>query len=270
MILGCMALPNPVNAQSFFSAKLSASQETHDVVSDGRGTAALALTDTGLRFLVSVEELSGPIVAAHFHNGPVGEDGNVVRAIIDDFTGNTASGIWTATDGQPLTDELIQSLLAGNLYLNVHTAANGAGEIRGQVQISAGTQLGASLTAAQETHDVVSNALGTSSVLLTDAGVAFNITVEGLSGPIAAAHFHNGPAGEDGGIVRTLTGDFTGNTASGLWTASDGQPLTDELIQSLLAGDLYINVHTAANGAGEIRGQVRTSSGWGFGAMLNA
>ena len=80
--------------------------------------------------------------------------------------------------------------------------------------------------------------------------------MEGLTGSIAAAHFHNAAAGTDGGVVRTISGDFTGNTASGLWTGTDSEPLTDALIAELLAGNLYVNIHTAANGAGEIRGQV--------------
>ncbi|MCH7858739.1 MAG: CHRD domain-containing protein, partial [Candidatus Marinimicrobia bacterium] len=70
---------------------------------------------------------------------------------------------------------------------------------------------------------------------------------------IAAAHFHKGAAGVAGGVVHAITDDFTGNTASGLWASAD---LTDALIADLLAGNLYVNVHTAANGAGEIRGQV--------------
>ena len=171
--------------------------------------------------------------------------------------GNTASGLWTASDGQPLTDELIQSLLAGNLYLNVHTATNGAGEIRGQVHLSSGIGTVVQLDSDQETHDVTSDASGTASLTLTDAGVPFDITVEGLSGPIVAAHFHNGIKGLDGPVRRPITDDFTGNTASGFWTASDTNPLTDELLLALLAGEMYLNVHTAANGAGEIRGQVR-------------
>ncbi|MCH7858806.1 MAG: CHRD domain-containing protein, partial [Candidatus Marinimicrobia bacterium] len=139
-----------------------------------------------------------------------------------------------------LTDALIVELLAGNLYVNVHTAANGAGEIRGQVYLSSGTGFKARLTAEQQTHAVTdSSGMGTGSFTLTDAGLAFNVTVEGLSGAIAAAHFHNGAAGVAGGVVHTITGDFTGNTASGLWTSTDAEALTDALIAELLAGNLY-------------------------------
>ena len=78
--------------------------------------------------------------------------------------------------------------------------------------------------------------------------------VEGLD--ISAAHFHNAPIGANGGVVRDLGADFSGNTASGIWTSMDAQPLTDALLKELLSGNLYVNVHTAANPGGEIRGQV--------------
>jgi len=51
--------------------------------------------------------------------------------------GNTASGLWTSTDSEPLTPALIDELLAGNIYINLHTAANPGGEIRGQVNVKA-------------------------------------------------------------------------------------------------------------------------------------
>ena len=82
-------------------------------------------------FTVTVEGLE--FTNAHFHNEAVGVNGGVVRGIFDDFVGNTASGIWTSTDAQPLTDELIAELLAGNIYVNIHTTANPGGEIRGQL-----------------------------------------------------------------------------------------------------------------------------------------
>ena len=65
------------------------------------------------------------------------------------------------------------------------------------------------------------------------------ITVEGLT--FTAAHFHSGAIGVNGGVVRTITGDFTGNTASGIWTSTDSEPLTAALIADLLAGNLYVN-----------------------------
>jgi hypothetical protein len=60
---------------------------------------------------------------------------------------------------------------------------------------------------------------GVGSFTLTDQGLAFKVTVDGLTGPIADAHFHNAPLGIDGGIVRTIRGDFVGNIASGFGKA---------------------------------------------------
>ncbi|HMB90353.1 MAG TPA: CHRD domain-containing protein, partial [Rhodothermales bacterium] len=251
-----------------FSALLDADQETNDVTSDALGTAALTLTEAGLVFHVTVEGLSGDITNAHFHQGVTGVSGPPVRGIADDFEDNTASGIWTADDAEPLTDALIQDLLAGNLYLNIHTAANQPGEIRGQVLLDAGTNLTAKLTPAQAGNDAANEGRGTATLTLTDEGVAFRVTVDGLTGAIANAHFHQGAAGISGPVFRGIADDFEGNTASGLWTATDAEPLTDERIQDLLAGNLYFNIHTDQFPGGEIRGQIHVSEGTGLQAWL--
>jgi len=86
----------------------------------------------------------------------------------------------------------------------------------------------------------------------------FTVTVEGLE--FTAAHFHDGAVGVNGGVVRAITGDFVGNTASGTWTRTGVPSLTAKLIANLLAGNIYVNIHTAANGGGEIRGQVNLST----------
>jgi hypothetical protein len=73
----------------------------------------------------------------------------------------------------------------------------------------------------------------------------------GLSGPATAAHFHTGEAGKNGGVVIPI---FAGASAK---TPFEGSAtLTDAQAADLMAGKLYINIHTAANKAGEIRGQL--------------
>ena len=270
-LLFLFLIPQMVLAQTFVTGTFSAAQQTLDVTSsDATGTAALAVTDEGVRFLITVDGLSGDITAAHFHNAPIGADGGVVRTITDDFDGTTARGLWTSADAEPLTDDLVRELLAGNLYLNLHTAANPAGEIRAQLFPTSGAGLTAFLTPEQQTADVTSDATGTASLQATDAGVLFFVTVDGLSGDITAAHFHNAPIGADGGVLRTITDDFDGNTAFGLWSANDAEPLTADAMAALLGSDVYLNLHTAANPAGGVRGQVFPSSGWGFTASLDA
>jgi Cu/Zn superoxide dismutase len=260
---------NSAQAQSFFTAQLAPPQQSSDVVSSASGTGAFVLDGDGLRFFVTIDSLTSAMSNAHFHLAQAGVDGATVRTIAADFTGNSASGIWTSTDTEPLTSELIADLFAGNLYVNIHTADYPNGEIRGQIHPSSGTALSATLTSDQEVAAVTSDGSGTASIQVTDEGVLFFVTVDSLTGPPVNAHFHSARAGIDGGVVRTILGDFEGNTGFGLWTAADAEPLTDELRDALLSGELYINVHTGTYTAGEIRGQALLSSGWGFYAALD-
>jgi hypothetical protein len=251
--------------QTYFVAHLTGSQENPAVETGASGTGYFVLTGEGLEYRITVEGLE--MTAAHFHREAIGRNGGVVRNI--SFNGsNTASGTWSPTDDtQPLTDELIGDLFAGRLYVNVHTGDYPGGEIRGQVLLASGTGLIASIDGEQETHEVETDATGTGSFTLTDAGLVFTMTVEGVD--FTAAHFHNAPAGTNGSVVRTLTGDFDGNsTATGVWRSTDDEPLTEELVAELLNGAIYVNFHSPAYPAGEIRGQLVYDSGTYFVAHL--
>jgi len=71
----------------------------------------------------------------------------------------------------------------------------------------------------------------------------------GLSGPATAAHFH-GPAdaGKNAGVAVPISPNASPFEGSAT--------LTDAQAADLLAGKWYVNIHTEANKAGEIRGQV--------------
>jgi hypothetical protein len=80
--------------------------------------------------------------------------------------------------------------------------------------------------------------------------LSWKLTYSGLSGPATAAHFH-GPAeaGKNAGVAVAIP-----NAASS--PAEGSATLTDAQAADLMAGKYYVNVHTAANPGGEIRGQV--------------
>ena len=436
-------------AQRFFAASLDGAQEVPPVVTQATGTGRFVLNpeETELAFDITVDtaSLTGPIVSAHFHNAAAGVNGGVVRAITNDFVGDTATGIWRADDAQPLSGAMVAELLAGNLYINIHTTDNPGGEIRGQIQplavpllfgtvsgshtyidegegdvpyivtitvtdntgdigtdtllvtvnnvaptvTAVGNQIAdegivigldpiasftdpgaldthtatidwgdgivepgtvsegagavasshsylddggtdqdtliiavgnaaptvlavadqgvaegsllalspiatfidlgdldthsatidwgdgtiesgvlaaqrffaASLDGGQEVPSVVTQATGTGRFVLNpeQTELAFDITVDtaSLTGPIVSAHFHNAAAGVNGGVVRAITNDFVGDTATGIWRADDAQPLSGAMVAELLAGNLYINIHTTDNPGGEIRGQIQ-------------
>ncbi len=250
-----------------FQASLDGAQENPPVTTGGRGTGAFWLDGTGLRYRVTVDGLSGPISASHFHNGPRGVNAGVVRAA--PFEGSTASGVWGFDDTtQPLTSALLSDLLRGRIYFNVHTQANPGGEIRGQVDIASGLGFQASLDGSQENPPVTTGGRGTGAFWLDGTGLRYQVTISGLSGAISASHFHIAARGTNGGVVRATP--FVGSTSSGVWGFNDAtQPLTLTLLRDLLSGRTYFNVHTQANPGGEIRGQVDIASGLGFQASLD-
>jgi len=96
----------------------------------------------------------------------------------------------------------------------------------------------------------------------------YSLTYKGLSGEPTMAHFHRGSTGEEGPPVRTIFGkpeideapttapDGTSGLLSGTWSGEGEQALTGEMIEALLTGEIYVNIHTELNPAGEIRAQL--------------
>jgi hypothetical protein len=108
------------------------------------------------------------------------------------------------------------------------------------------------LDAKSEVPPNASTATGTADVDYDPATkkLTWTLTYSGLTGAATAAHFHGpGEPGKVAGVKVPIPG-ATSSPAEGSAT------LTDEQAADFLAGKYYINVHTAANPGGEIRGQV--------------
>jgi hypothetical protein len=110
----------------------------------------------------------------------------------------------------------------------------------------------ATIDAAQEVPPNDSKGKGTADLTYDTAtkNLTWTITFDGLTGPAAAAHFH-GPAepGKNAGVALPIGQNVTS-------PAKGSATLTDAQAADLIAGRWYVNVHTAANKGGEIRGQV--------------
>jgi hypothetical protein len=113
-------------------------------------------------------------------------------------------------------------------------------------------KLKATLDGKAEVPPTASNATGTADLDYDAASkkLSWTVTYSGLSGPATAAHFH-GPAepGKNAGVAVPIP-----NAASS--PVKGEATLTDAQAADLLGGKYYINIHTAANPGGEIRGQV--------------
>lgn len=131
-----------------FSTTLSGDNEVPAVDSVvTAGVAELSLSDDLMSLDFSIGLLGGVgITAAHIHLGAADENGDIVASLFsaDDTTagqdveGSLATGTLTADDlvgtlaGMPMS-ELVDAMRAGNAYVNVHSAANPGGEVRGQL-----------------------------------------------------------------------------------------------------------------------------------------
>lgn len=113
------------------------------------------------------------------------------------------------------------------------------------------------LTGDEEVPSVRTSASGTGTVTVTDdRSVSVKVTTQGVAG--VAAHIHEGAAGANGPVIVPLT-----KTADNEWSSAPGAKLTESQYAAYKAGRTYLNVHSAANKGGEIRGQIRPSDGGG-------
>ena len=105
------------------------------VVTPATGIAFLTLDDVADTLLVSLtySGLTTPTTNAHIHCcAPPGSSAGVVIPFIPaGFVTGTTSGSFTATFS--LTPDLVDDILSGLSYINIHTTAFPAGEIRGQI-----------------------------------------------------------------------------------------------------------------------------------------
>jgi hypothetical protein len=105
------------------------------------------------------------------------------------------------------------------------------------------------LSGDKQVPPVQTKATGSGTITVgQDKSVSGSVTTKGVDG--TAAHIHDGPADKTGPVIIPLTKN--GDT----WSVPPGAKLTDEQYKDFQAGNLYVNVHSAANKGGEIRGQL--------------
>jgi hypothetical protein len=113
-----------------------------------------------------------------------------------------------------------------------------------------GADIKVNLSGAEEVPPVTTAAKGSGTITVgNDGAVSGSVTTSGVAA--TAAHIHEAAAGKNGPVIVpfTKTGDA--------WGPAAGAKLTEAQMASLKAGNLYVNVHSAANPGGEIRGQLK-------------
>lgn len=118
--------------------------------------------------------------------------------------------------------------------------------------MSNATTVTSKLSGEAETPPVTTMGTGTLEATYMPATklLKWKVVYSGLSGAVTAAHFH-GPAipGQNAGVALPLNGKLD--------SPLEGEAtLTEAQAAQVTAGQWYINLHTAANPKGEVRGQL--------------
>jgi hypothetical protein len=219
-------------------------------VSGARGTFTATVTKSGsgasLSWNMTFSGLTGPAGAAHIHTGETGVAGPVAVPLCGPCQ-SPASGT------ENVDSSVVDALQSGGAYVNVHTATNGPGEIRGQLGVTAA--LRTMLTSRQEVPRPTGNvrrARGTFTATVTSGDgtrLSWRLTFARLTGRATAAHIHVAARGRAGPVAVPLCGPCRSGVRRTV-------TLQRSAIAALEAGRAYVNIHTARNPAGEIRGQI--------------
>jgi hypothetical protein len=106
------------------------------------------------------------------------------------------------------------------------------------------------LSGKQEVPAVTTNASGSGTItVLMDRSVSGSVTTTGIAG--TAAHIHLAGPGQNGPVIVPLN-----KTGDNVWSVPPSIRLNDVQYEAYKLGNLYVNVHSAANPGGEIRGQI--------------
>ncbi|HUR81840.1 MAG TPA: IPTL-CTERM sorting domain-containing protein [Thermoanaerobaculia bacterium] len=246
----------PLAAQTFVF-DLRGSQEVPPVPSTHTGGCMGVLNQGAATFSVTcVHDVAGATVM-HIHQGAAGTNGVVLFDL-----GNPASPVtatWTGMTAQNISD-----LLAGNLYINIHTSGRPSGEIRGQILPRTVDTVAFTADGSQVVPPNASNATASCTADLNNAADAMAVSCTHNLATPSAAHIHQGSFGTNGPILYTFA-DPTNLNAN--------VPLNAQQVAAFAATLLYLDIHgtggTEANPADEIRGQIGTPpAGAGTGTIV--
>lgn len=261
--------PRGTTPDETVTAALAGENEVPAVATMASGDATATLTGSTLVVEGSFDALMSDLVevagsSAHVHQAAAGANGGVLFSL-DVVSTDQRSG--TFSGESDLSDAEREAFLDGDLYVNVHTAGNTAGEIRAQLVDGAPTFAAVERTfdglllGGNEVPSVVTAASGTTTgVLRTDGTVTVSGSFSGLEstlfdvGAVGPAHVHEAVAGINGGVAFMLDVAADAAMTAGRFGAST--TFTADEVDELLMGGYYVNVHTQVNQGGEIRGQL--------------
>src|SRR3954470_15381428 len=246
-VLFVFALSLPAAAQTFVF-DLRGSQEVPPTASIGSGGCFGQLNQPGASFAVTCVHNVASATQMHIHRGAPGVNGPVIFDLGDPGSG-TINATWTSMSPTDISD-----MIAGNLYVNIHTAGRPTGEIRGQILPRTVDLVAFTANGAQVVPPNASSATANCTADLDGPATSIALQCTHSLAGATAAHVHAAPFGNNGPVV------FTFPSATSPLNAS--MPMTPVLVADFAATFLYLDIHTPpgteSNPSEEIRGQIGT------------
>ena len=199
--------------------------------------------------------LSGVTASAVSINGAFA--GNTGASLIMLTANAGTAGEWDVPSGAALTAEQMTALLQGGLYVIATSAANPTGEIRGQITPADVQVVFAALAGTQETPPVTIAAGGVAAVTVDSTADTITVHVHTTGVDEAtAAEVDTAAAGSAGPKLVALTKD---SVDPGHWSV-ELAAITATDLTHFSANEWYVNVLTATDPSGAIRGQIDAST----------
>jgi plastocyanin len=237
------------------TATLSPASESPAITNSSASAAAsFSLEGDNLLFSIAYSNLTGAATGVHIHGSATNGQNAGIIIHLEEFSVGPLSTNGTVAGSVVVTAQQKDWLLSGLTYVNFHTPLNKAGEIRGQI---APVLMKASLNGANEfPNPVTTTGTGSGTFTLVRDLLGFNVTYRNLLAEANNAHIH-GPASttQSAGVLVSLV-PFNGGDWGTNGPLAGRVTLTTSQLGSIIDGVTYVNVHSAANPGGEIRGQL--------------
>ena len=182
----------------------------------------------------------------HIHRAPAGENGEIVFDMGDPAVSPVVA-TWTGMSPADIAD-----VLAGNLYVNIHTAGRPSGEIRGQILTRTVDFVEFSAEGEQVVPPNESPATASCTADLDAGATSLDVQCTHNLAGATAAHLHEAPYGFNGPEIFTFPSPDSPLAAN--------VPLTPRLVADFAATFLYLDIHTTPGTeeepSEEIRGQI--------------
>lgn len=242
---------------------IDGTQEVPMVDTKACGTLDVSYNKTAkiLTYKVTWKMLTGEPVGAHIHGDAPRGMNAPVKYNFTDLIPKTVSGTFT---NSVVVDEIAikeDDLLKGLYYVNIHTPLNPGGEIRGQIEFKKPeiiSKKGLLLEGSQESPMITTAASGKLDISYnkTSKILYYTVSWKSLSSIPVGSHIHGDASRGENAPVKV---DFTAALPKTVDGTYSGMVVVDEVAimeADLLSGKYYVNIHTALNPGGEIRGQM--------------